>query len=212
MPHLRTLGVQVFLDGGSVDSQLPLDRSKRHPLGLGFLNRFPFLPLKERRLVGGGDAKGGGKLGRWGVDARRFCTAQVSRENGISVDCNASMSRYFRRCASALPAVPDAEAVAVHLQDVDVVGEAVQQSSVLTLRAKDVGPFAPGEPGGHWEAAPLVPLAEHLEEQFRPSAVQLDEAQFINDQQDVAGQLPLQVEQRSLVPELPSARGPGRRP
>ncbi len=50
MPRRRTLGVQVFLDGGPVDSQLPLGRSKRHPLAPGFLNRLPSLPLNERRL------------------------------------------------------------------------------------------------------------------------------------------------------------------
>ena len=40
-----------------MDSQLPLDRSKRHTFAPGFLNRFPSLPLKERRLVRGCDFK-----------------------------------------------------------------------------------------------------------------------------------------------------------
>ena len=45
---------QVYPDGGPVDSQLPLDRSKRYPLAPGFLNRLPSLPLKELRLARGG--------------------------------------------------------------------------------------------------------------------------------------------------------------
>ena len=51
MPRRRTLGVQVFLDGGPVDSQFPLNCPKRHPLAPGLLNRLPSLPLKERRLA-----------------------------------------------------------------------------------------------------------------------------------------------------------------
>ena len=48
----------------------------------------------------------------------------------------------------------------------------------------------------------LVALAEDLEEQFGPGGGQGDEAQFVDDQQAEAGQLPLQVEQASLVPGL----------
>jgi hypothetical protein len=41
-------------------------------------------------------------------------------------------------------ALLEAEAVAIHLQDVDVVGEPVQQSAGQPLRAKDLGPFLEG--------------------------------------------------------------------
>ena len=44
----RAFGIHVFLYGGSVDSQFPLDCPKRHPLAPGFLNRLPSLLLKER--------------------------------------------------------------------------------------------------------------------------------------------------------------------
>ena len=43
-----------------------------------------------------------------------------------------------------LPALPEAVAVAVHLQDVDVVGEAVQQGPGQALRAEDLGPLVEG--------------------------------------------------------------------
>ena len=52
------------------------------------------------------------------------------------------------------------------------------------------------------DGAPLVALAEHLEEEFRPGGGQGAEAQFVDDQQAEAGKLPLQVEQPSLVPGL----------
>ena len=40
-----------------------------------------------------------------------------------------------------LPAVPEAVAVAVHLRDVDVVGEPVQQRAGEAFRAEDLGPL-----------------------------------------------------------------------
>ena len=46
-PPWRTVGIHVFLDGGPVDSQLPLDRPQRHPLAPGFLNRLPSLLLQD---------------------------------------------------------------------------------------------------------------------------------------------------------------------
>ena len=70
----------------------------------------------------------------------------------------------------------EAVAVAVHLQDVDVVGEPVQQRAGEALRTKQFGPFAEGEVGGDQDGAPLVALAEDLEEQFRPGGGQGDEA------------------------------------
>ena len=99
-----------------------------------------------------------------------------------------------------LPAVPEAVAVAVHLQDVDVVGEAVQQRSVQPLRAEDLGPFVEGQGGGHHDGVPIVALAEDLEEQVRSGEGQGHVAQFVDDQQAEAGQIPLQVEQRYLIP------------
>ena len=58
-------------------------------------------------------------------------------------------------------------AVDVHLQDVDVVGEPVQQRSGQPLRPEDRGPLVEGKVGGYQDGAPLVALAEDLEEQFR---------------------------------------------
>ena len=77
-----------------------------------------------------------------------------------------------------------------------MVGEPVQQRAGEALRAEDLGPFVEGQIGGHHDGAPLVALAEDLEEEFRAGGGQGDEAQFVDDQQVELGQIPLQVEQR----------------
>ena len=82
-------------------------------------------------------------------------------------------------------------AVTVHLQDVDVVGEPVQQRAGEALRTKHFGPFVEGQVGGDQDGAPLVALAEDFEEQFRSGGGQGDEAQLIDGQR---------VEQPSFVP------------
>ena len=68
--------------------------------------------------------------------------------------------------------MPEVVAVAVHIQDVDVVGETVQQRSGQAFRPEDLGPLVEGQVGGHQDGAPLVALAEDLEEQFRPGGGQ----------------------------------------
>ena len=60
------------------------------------------------------------------------------------------------------PAVLESVVVAVHLQDMDVVGEA--------LRAEDLGPLIEGQDLGHNCGSPLEELAEDLGEQFRLGA------------------------------------------
>ena len=65
-----------------------------------------------------------------------------------------------------LPALSEPVALAVHLQDVNVVSKAVQQRSVQPRRAEHFGPFVEGQVGGHHGGATLVALAEHFEEQF----------------------------------------------
>ena len=53
-----------------------------------------------------------------------------------------------RRCGGVLPAALEAVAVAVHFQDMDVVGEPVQQRSGEPLRAEHVGPLVKRQVGG----------------------------------------------------------------
>ena len=82
------------------------------------------------------------------------------------------------------------------------MGEPVQQRPGEALRAEDLGPFVEWQVGGDQDGAPFVALAEDLEEQFRPGPGQWDKARFVDDQQVQAGQLPLQIQQPSLVPGL----------
>ena len=114
----------------------------------------------------------------------------------------------------------EAVALAVHLQDVDMVGEAVQQRSGQAFRPEDPGPLVEGQVGGHQDGAPLVALAEDLKEQFRAGAGEWDESQFVDDQQAEAGQIPLQGEppplvrgfQRSALPRRHGRDAPARFP
>ena len=46
---------------------------------------------------------------------------------------------------SGLPATLEPVALAVHFQDVDVVGEAVQQGPGQSLRTEDLGPLVEGK-------------------------------------------------------------------
>ena len=53
-----------------------------------------------------------------------------------------------------LPAALEAVAVAVHFQDVDVVGEPVKQSAGEPLGTEHVGPLVEGQVGGDQDGAP----------------------------------------------------------
>src|SRR4051794_23562444 len=93
-------------------------------------------------------------------------------------------------------------ALAVHLQDVDMVREAVEQGAGQPLAAEDLGPFVEWQIAGHQRGAALVALAEHLEQQLRPALRERHKAKLVDDQQLVAGQLLLQAQQPLLVSRL----------
>ena len=110
------------------------------------------------------------------------------QEQGAEFGSESGVFRLVRDLVGgALPAALEAVALAVHLQDVDVVGEPVQQRAGEPFRAEDLGPLVEGKVGGHHCGAPLVALAEDLEEQFRPGSGQGHEAQFVDDQQAEGG-------------------------
>ena len=82
------------------------------------------------------------------------------------------------------------------------MGEAVEQGSGEAFGAEDFGPFLEGQVAGHQGGAALVALAENLEEQFGAGLGQRHEAQFIDDQQLIAGDLLLEAEQLLFVAGL----------
>jgi hypothetical protein len=100
------------------------------------------------------------------------------------------------------PALLETEAIAVHLQDMDVVGEAVEQRAGEPFRAKDFGPFREGQIAGDHGRATLVALAEHLEEEFGAGFRQRHEAQFVDDEQFIAGDLLLEAQQLLFIAGL----------
>ena len=61
-------------------------------------------------------------------------------------------------------ALLEAVAVAVHLEDVDVVGEPVEQSAGQALGGEHAGPLIEGQIAGDDGGAALVALAEDLEQ------------------------------------------------
>ena len=57
----------------------------------------------------------------------------------------------------------------VHLQDVDMVGETIQQGSGQPLRSEGLRPFVERQVAGHHGGAAFVAPAEDLKQQLRPS-------------------------------------------
>ena len=111
-----------------------------------------------------------------------------------------------------MPALPEAVALPVHLQDVNAVGEAVQQGAGEPLGAEDLRPLVEGQIGGDQDGSSLVALAEDLEEELGPCLGERDEAQLVDDEQLEPGKPLLEVEQTPLVSGWPrSAHAPGRR-
>ena len=96
----------------------------------------------------------------------------------------------------SLPALLEAEAIPVHLQDMDMVGEAVEESPGEPFRAKDLGPLVEGQVRGSQDRAAFIALAEDLEEQLGPGLGQGYEAQFVDDQELETRQLPCKLSNR----------------
>jgi hypothetical protein len=99
-------------------------------------------------------------------------------------------------------ALRQAVALAIHLQDVDVVGEPVQQGPGQPLAAQGFGALVERQVAGHQRGATLGALAEALEQQLRATLGEGHEAEFVDGQQPVAGQLLLQAQQPLLVARL----------
>jgi hypothetical protein len=90
-------------------------------------------------------------------------------------------------------------AVAVHLQDVDVMGYAVEQSACERFGAEHLGPFLEGQVAGHQRRRTFIALTESLEKQFGAGLGERDVPQFIDDEKFVAGQQLLEAQQVLVV-------------
>jgi hypothetical protein len=80
-------------------------------------------------------------------------------------------------------ALPETIAVAVHLEDVDVVGQPVEQRAGQTLGAEDLGPFVEGQVAGDQGGAAFVALRDQLEQQLGAGLGEGHEAQLVDDQE-----------------------------
>ena len=86
------------------------------------------------------------------------------RSRGPQFRIESGVDRIIRYLGGGvLPAVLEAVAVAVHLQDVDVVGEPVKQSAGEALRTEHVGPLVEGH-----GAYPYIPFKSNTTGQGSP--------------------------------------------
>jgi hypothetical protein len=83
----------------------------------------------------------------------------------------------------------EAIALAVHLQDVDMMGEPVEESTGEAFRPEDRRPFLERQIGGEHDRAALVTLREHLEQERHPPPNQVPqtESQPIHQTQHLSG-------------------------
>jgi hypothetical protein len=70
-----------------------------------------------------------------------------------------------------------------------IVGEPIEQGTSQSLRPKNFCPFLEGPVRGDQGRATFVALAEHFEEELGTRLGERHEAQLIDDQQFVAGDL-----------------------
>jgi hypothetical protein len=83
--------------------------------------------------------------------------------------------------------------VAIHLEDMNVVSEAIEQCAGQAFTGQHAGPFIEGQIAGDDDRTAFVALAEDLEQQLGAGRRERDVAQFIDDQKLVAGELTLQA-------------------
>ena len=82
------------------------------------------------------------------------------------------------------------------------MGEAIEERAGEALGAEHLGPFVEGQIGGDQGRAPLVALAEHLEQQLGAGLRQRHEAEFVDDQKLVGGELLLEPQQLLVIAGL----------
>src|SRR5262249_58259388 len=79
--------------------------------------------------------------------------------------------------------LPEAVALAVHLENVRVVGQAVQERRRHPLALEDLVPLAEREVARHQDAATLVSVGEVAEQELDSASAHRDVSQLVADQQ-----------------------------
>lgn len=93
----------------------------------------------------------------------------------------------------------EAEALAVHLKDVDVVGQPVEKGAGQQLCSEGLGPFVERQVVGDERGTALIALGDHLEQQISAGLGQGHEAQFVDDEQFDGDHLLPDPEQAAFV-------------
>jgi len=104
----------------------------------------------------------------------------------------------------------EAVALAVHFEDVTVMGQAIQQSRRHAFALEDLAPFTEGQVAGDQQTGPFVSVGEDLEQQFSPRTVERQVAQLVADQQIRPIQLAQEAVQLILLLRLLQAVDQGR--
>ncbi len=107
----------------------------------------------------------------------------------------------------------EAVAFAIHLQDVDVMSETVEQCAGEPLGSEYGRPFVERQIGGDESSVSLIALAKNLEKELGTDRRKKHIAQFVDDQQLDRVEVFLQRAQTALVTrfhELMHERGCGR--
>src|SRR5262245_2155551 len=88
-----------------------------------------------------------------------------------------------------ITAALEAPAVVAGLDDVAVMGQAIQQGSGHLCVAEDAGPFTEGEIGGDEDRGALVQPADKVEQELSTGLGEGQVAEFIKDDEVHAGQM-----------------------
>ena len=86
-------------------------------------------------------------------------------------------------------ALAKAVAVAIHLKDVDVVGQTIEKRPSETFGAKGFSPFVEWQVAGDQRGSALLALGDQFKQKLGPGFAQRNKAQLVNDQQFVTHHL-----------------------
>ena len=93
--------------------------------------------------------------------------------------------------------VLEAVAFAIGFEDMDPVGEPIQEGAGEAFAAHDFGPFLEGQVGGDDHRTALIGLADDIEKQFRARFGERDVAELVEDDQIQSLKLARQALERS---------------
>src|SRR6202043_2786202 len=93
-------------------------------------------------------------------------------------------------------------ALAVQLQNMDTMREAIEKRARETLADEDGGPFLKGKIRRNDGRAAFVTLAEYFEEKLRAGLRERHTAEFVDDEQFDGGELRLEFQETPLVARL----------